>query len=222
VMGTGARWGLDARIQVEPAELSVAGAAARYATFLTDASLLYPAAVMDHLPGRKQRLFDSYAAWFAGVSEWVPHALTPDRVGIRQIRLGVYVALNSRVSRYAVLRSPCWIGEGVFVGARCVVGPHAFLENHSYLEADVEVSHSHIGPGTFIGRYSVLQQSLAWDSTLVNWQTGGARTVTDLFARTCPGPGCSLNPGPFSSPCACPRSGASAGWRVASDRGSAG
>jgi NDP-sugar pyrophosphorylase family protein len=181
ILGTGARWGVEAFLIAESTEPTLTEASARYAEQLNRSSLLYPVVLMDHLPGRDQKLFEDYTSWFAALSDWLPQAITPDRVGIRQVRPGIYVSVNSRVSRHAELRSPCWIGEGVFVGARCIVGPYAFLENHSYLEADVEVSHSQVGPGTFIGRYTVLQQCLAWANTLVNWQSGTATTISDPF-----------------------------------------
>ena len=41
--------------------------------------------------------------------------------------------------------------------------------------------HSHIGPDTFVGRYSEIKDSLAWGDTLINCKLGSAAKVPDSF-----------------------------------------
>lgn len=182
LVGNGARWGLKVTIIEESRELTPAQALLKYQQEVSPSPLTNGIAVLDHFPGLPNfPLFADYTSCFSALREWMPRALTPDRVGMRPIRDGVWVGLRSRISPNAQLHAPCWIGKNVFVGERAVIGPCSIVEDHSFIEADVQVSASHIGPDTFVGQFAELTESLAWGNTLVSWKHGSAAKVPDSF-----------------------------------------
>src|SRR5581483_5380702 len=92
-VGDGTRWGLQLEVVPEARELSVAEARKKYrgpdaAGWLADADVT----VIDHLPGQpEQPLFETYAGWFAAQVNWMPHALTPARIGMREVEPGIFI-----------------------------------------------------------------------------------------------------------------------------------
>jgi hypothetical protein len=183
VIGVGARWGLKVEVLPEARELTPAEARVKYRGGGTD-WLAEPndAVLMDHLPGVFQRpLFNSWAGWFAALLDWMPGAATPNRVGVRELRAGVWVGLRTHISRSAELRAPCWLGEQVHVGPHAVIGPGAILEDRVFVEASSEISYSAVGPETFVGKLTDVEHSLAWGSMLIDWRDGSRVEVPDPF-----------------------------------------
>jgi NDP-sugar pyrophosphorylase family protein len=181
VAGDGARWGLKVEVTPEVRELTPAQAQIKYASELpaTGQNLI---AVLDYFPGAQQwPLFTSHVDLFTALMLWMPKAKTMDRVGVREVRPGIWLGLHAQVSPDAQLRAPCWIGQHVHVGARAVIGPNAVIEDRSFIEAGAEIVNSVIGPDTFVGRLAALQKSFAWGSTLVNWETDSVIQVPDAF-----------------------------------------
>lgn len=183
-VGNGARWGLRVIVQPEKSEPSLDEARAKHQSKDPSAWLPAPQDVilMDHLPGLPRLpLITNYADWFAGTRALMPHAMTPDRIGVRELKPGVWVGLNARVAAGATLIGPCWIGERVCVEAGAVIGPNTVLENEAYIARGAEVSHSIIGPKTFVGQFTEVRNSIAWGGTLINWERGSCLQVTDEF-----------------------------------------
>jgi NDP-sugar pyrophosphorylase family protein len=181
VAGDGARWGLKVEITTELRELTPAQAQIKYASEFpaTGQNLI---TVLDHFPAtQKWPLFTSHVDLFAALMLWMPKAKTIDRVGVREVKPGIWLGLHAQVSPEAQLRPPCWIGQHVYVGARATVGPNAVIEDRAFIEAGAEIVNSVIGPDTFVGRLAALQRSFAWGSTLVNWETDSAIHVPDAF-----------------------------------------
>jgi NDP-sugar pyrophosphorylase family protein len=180
IVGNGSRWGVAAQVLEESRELMPENAAEKYGA---------PASVMDHFPGFPAfPLFTSYQHWFAALENWMPRAETPDRVGVREVRPGIWVGLHGEIAREAQLCAPCWLGDHVYVGPGAVIGPGTVLENGAFIEEKAEIKRSIIGPATLVGQYMQISHSLAWGGTLVNWQTGQENKVADAFLL------CSLHP----------------------------
>ena len=138
--------------------------------------------VLEYFPGQPQLpLFTDYAAYFAAIQAWMPRAITPDRVGVRELQPGVWVARQSHISPEAQLHAPCWVGKSVFAGARAVIGPNVVLEDGAFIEPDAVIKQSLIGAHTFVGRFSEIADSIALGNHLINWKTGAAAKVPDPF-----------------------------------------
>jgi len=181
-IGTGARWGLAVAVREQPQELTPLEARSRYCEQPEGAAGQEWLPVMDHLPGFAQfPLFTSYQGWFSALNVWMPEAITPDRVGVREIQPSVWAGTRSRISSSAELRPPCWLGQSVSIGPRTRVGPGAILEDGALIEEDVQITDSFVGPRTFVGRYSQIKDSIAWGDTLINWKTDSIAKVPDAF-----------------------------------------
>lgn len=175
LVGNGARWGLKAEV-ISDAEYDP--------TRETDPASAEPiqATVLDHLPGLPGRdLFESYASWFEGIMQWMPHATNDVRIGVRELSPGVWVGRGARVADSAQLIAPVWLGNFVRIEADCVIGPEAVIEDRSMVAKASEVAHSIISPATRLGACTELHYSLAQESTLVNWLTGSIVRVPDPF-----------------------------------------
>jgi NDP-sugar pyrophosphorylase family protein len=180
VVGHGSRWGVAAEVIAEPTELTPEQAAEKYGA---------EASLMDHLPGLPDHpLFASYEYWFRALEAWIPRARTPDRVGARELRPGIWAGLRGHISRDANLCAPCWLGDHVYVGPGAFVGPGAVLENGAFVEPNAEIRSSVIGPDTFVGQFVNIENSLVWGGEVVNWHTGLESKVSDDFLL------CSLRP----------------------------
>ncbi len=183
LVGTGARWGLRARVVAEMRELTPEEVRARRAP---DEEGYLPApldvVLIDHLPGGPEhRLAESYAGWFAAVQAGMDHATTPDRVGVREVQPGVRVGWRSHVPADAVLVPPCWIGEKVTIGSGVTLGPNAVVEDRAVIGRGAEVARSIVGAETMVGVLTEVADSLALGDTLVNWQDGSCLHVADEF-----------------------------------------
>jgi NDP-sugar pyrophosphorylase family protein len=181
LVGNGGRWGLKIDVTDEVRELTAAQAQIKYADEFT-AAAPNNISVLDHFPGEPNSpIFTGYAELFSGLVRWLPRANTVDRVGFREVQPGVWIGRHAHVSPEAQLNGPCWIGQHVFVGAKCVIGPNAILEDRSFVEGGAEIAHSVIGSDTFVGKLAALRQSFAWGNTLVNWESGSMAQITDAF-----------------------------------------
>ena len=182
VSGRGERWGLQVQVIDESRELTPAQALIKYEEQLKPSPLQNGIVVLDHFPGLPEYpLFNSYQDCFEAMQQWLPRALTPDRVGIHEVRPGVWTSIHSQISPAAELRAPCWVGNKAFVGPRAVLGPNAIVEDGCFIESDVEIVGSYVGRDTFVGRYSELSSSLAWGNTLINYNSGSITKVPDPF-----------------------------------------
>ena len=180
----GARWGLRVTVKPDKRERTVDEVRARRETGDSTAWLPAPndVVLMESLPGLPQLpLFTSYADWFAAARAWMPYALTPDRIGVRERESGVWVGMNTHVAAGAQLIAPCWIGEGVWIEAGAVIGPHAVLEREVFVARGAEISHSVINAETFVGQFTAVHNSIASGGTLINWQLDSCLKVPDAF-----------------------------------------
>src|SRR5262249_52642043 len=107
--------------------------------------------VVDHFPGATQPLFTCYSDLFRGLLNWLPQALMPDRVGVREFRPGIKVGWHTRISSGAQLHAPCWIGQSVYIGSGAVVGPMAVIEDRSFVEPAGANTRCRLWRGTFLG-----------------------------------------------------------------------
>lgn len=183
-IGNGARWGLHATVHSEKYEMTREEARAKHQA--PDPAVWLPAPhdifLLDHLPGRPEwPLTTSYADWFAAVRALMPSALTPDRIGVRELQPGVWAGWRAHIDSGAKLIGPCWIGDRTWIEAGAIIGPNAVLEKEVFVARGAEVSHSVIGPKTYVGEFTEVRNSIAWGGTLINWERGSCLRVADEF-----------------------------------------
>ena len=182
VAGDGARWGLSVNVIEESRELTPAQALLKYDKDLAPDSTHDGIVVLDHFPkGAEKPLFIDYASHFKNLLTWMPHAKTPDRVGVKELMPQIYTGLRARISASAKLNAPCWLGKNVYVGAGATIGPMTIVEDGSFIESGATVVHSLVGPDTFVGKFAELSESFAQGDTLVNLRTGSVAKVPDNF-----------------------------------------
>jgi NDP-sugar pyrophosphorylase family protein len=184
VVGDGSRWGFIVEVVKELRDLDVKEARKLHKpTYETD-WVAEPADVlkMDCLPGcPEHKAFESYASWFAAVREWAPRLAKGNRIGLKEIAPGVWAGRKVRISSRAKLIGPCFIGDNVRVEKNAVVGPFAFLEDQVVADEACEINNSWVGPDTFVGSLTKVENSLAWGSSLINWKNGSHLLVPDSF-----------------------------------------
>ena len=181
LVGTGARWGISIKLIEESRELTAAQAFLKYEKQLKSGTTSQ-ITVMDHFPGQPEKpLFAGYKGFYEAMMDWLPRAVTPERVGARQIRPGVWVGVHAHVSEDAELVGPCWIGSHAYIGAKTVIGPNAIIEDGGFVESISAITNSIVGPDTFVGQCAEISGSIALGNTLVNVDTESAIEISDEF-----------------------------------------
>ena len=194
VVGDGTRWGLHIKVEAETCESNAAEVTENYFAQLNT----HPEYIvqMDHLPGRPGKLlFESYAAWFKELYDWIPLAQSIDRIGQCEIEPGVWVGLRTRITPSARFLAPCWLGDHVKINRDAVIGPGAIIEPATIVGAGAHITHSVIGPATFVGAQTKIENSIASRHTLINWSTNSSLRVPDAFwLSSLRGPLCAQRP----------------------------
>lgn len=76
-----------------------------------------------------------------------------------------------------------------------MIGPMAIVEDRVRLESDCEISGTHVGPDTMVGKFAELNGALAWGDLMIDRASGTLTQVVDPFIM------CALR-----RPCAPPKS----------------
>ena len=182
VAGDGARWGLALRVVEESRELTAAQTLLKYQRELDPANSQNRIVLLDRLPDLQgQPLFQNYETFFNALVAFMPHARTPDRVGVRELQPGVWGGLNCHVSTDAQLEGPCWLGKNVFVGSKAVIGPNTIIEDGAFIDSMASISDSLVGADTYVGQCTEITGSLAFGDTLIKTASGTAIKVPDQF-----------------------------------------
>lgn len=172
----GTAWGLALEVSPEPSELSPAAAAAKHAAFQPDATL-----TLDTLPQAPEvPLLADAAAWHHSRATLLP-LLAPPQIGARETAPGIWLGLRARVDNTAKLIAPCWLGPNTIVRADATIGPDAYVESDSLVDAHATVAHSTVAPRTYLGSMIHLGDSIATGSMLTNWSNGSQVRLTDAF-----------------------------------------
>lgn len=124
--------------------------------------------------------FQSYRHWFEMVRARFSTA-SSERAGMRELSPGVCVHSRAEVAPDAKLVAPCWVGENARIGSECTIGPGAYIEDGCVIEKGANVEESWIGPGTHVGVFVDILDSLAWGRWLCKWTTGSTTVVQDAF-----------------------------------------
>lgn len=185
VVGRGEAWGIT--VEVFPVkdrvefDASVTAAAMAADSASKSGAQLSGSFLLDHLPQAPHLpLWQSYRGWYEAQQILLP-TLARERVGMREVKPGVFVGLRSQVAPDATLAGPCWIGANVRIGPRAVIGVGAIIEDGAYVDEGVEVVGSILGPRTYLGSFTELRDSFAWGTDLLNLDSGSLIEVADRF-----------------------------------------
>ncbi len=172
-IGRGERWGMKIDVLAEAREWTVAEVRARFN--------LENVMLADRLPALPDApLFESCAGFFGAMQRWQPLA-HPYRVGTKEIAPGIWAGLRCKIDPSAKLVAPCWLGENVWIRANATVGPDAFIEDSALVDHDAEVIRSWVGPWTYVGALTHVNQSLAWADGLLNLASSSFTEIVDMF-----------------------------------------
>ena len=184
LVGSGEKWGLQATCHSEAIEPTIPEARKKHRP--ADSAGFVPepedVQIVDHLPwDDSYPMFADYAAWFATAKIILQRIQPGFRVGMRQLKPGVWVGRDSKIAPTAKLEGPCWLGCGVHVGPHASIGPNTIVEDETFIDETAELAESWVGPQTYVGGLTSIYESLAWGSALVNWRTESHITVPDPF-----------------------------------------
>lgn len=180
LVGGGERWGLKALVQPESRELTVALASLKYGAHGPTAEDTI--VLLDHFPGHPDKpLFNTYEGFFSALQSWIPSANTPDRIGVRELRPGVWTGHHTRIASTAVIEAPCWIGQNCRIEGHAVIRGGSIIENGVVVDQAAEINASHVGPRTYVGKFADVNESFAWGDALLNWRSGSLVRVPDPF-----------------------------------------
>jgi len=184
LVGSGEKWGLQATCCNEAIEPTIPEARKKHKP--SDGQGYHPepddVRVVDHLPwDDSYPMFADYASWFGAAKAILKRIQPGFRVGMRQVKPGVWVGRDSKIAPSARIEGPCWLGHGVNVGPHARIGPNTIVENQSFIDETAELVEAWVGPETYVGGLTSICESLAWGSGLVNWRTGSHITVPDPF-----------------------------------------
>lgn len=183
IVGKGCRWGLGIEIKtVPPAQIeSMVGDIESGITSHQTETISF-VQVLNHFPRQAgHNIFASYAHWFRAVQDRLPQALTPDRVGIKEVRPGIFAGSQSWIPDSAQLTAPCWIGHQVVIGPATFIGPQTVIEDRAVVKKGARIKGSIIGPDTLVGRHTEINDSLVFGDLLINWKSGSSIRVRDVF-----------------------------------------
>jgi hypothetical protein len=184
LVGSGERWGIEAMVCSEAIEPTPEEARKKHKPGEGGGYLPQPedVQVVDHLPwDDSYPMMADYAAWFAACRQVLGQIQPGFRVGMRQMKPGVWVGRGSQIAPDAQIEGPCWLGRGVHVGGNAVIGPNVIVEDETYIDETAELADCWVGPETYVGTLTQVRESLAWGSTLVNWRTDSHIVVPDPF-----------------------------------------
>lgn len=162
-VGTGEAWGL--RVSVTP---------------VADERRSEGASLLDGADAVCDGVFQSYRAWFEALRSAFLDA-SNRRPGMRELSPGVCVHSRAEIAPGAKLVAPCWVGENARIGPECLIGPGAYIEDGCVIEKGANVEESWVGPGTYVGPFVDILDSLAWGRWLCKWTTGTTTVVPDAF-----------------------------------------
>lgn len=182
IVGDGARWGLRVEIIPESNELTRDEAREKYCKSDSVLDAESHLALIDHFPGfAGEKLFESYTGFFSALQFWLSQNSVQPRIGVKEIKPGVWVGMRTQVSPRAKLIAPCWIGENVLIKEDAVIGPMAILENGVVVENNATIYESWVGSETFAGSLIQVKDSLALGNLLVNLRLYSIIRISDSF-----------------------------------------
>lgn len=187
----GGRWGLSVTVISVKREPSVEETRLRF-TGKDTAGRAPNIITLDTLPSMPHKpLWESSSALFDIMLGTLRGTPPESHLTMREIAPEVHVSTRAQISATAKIEGPVWIGPQVIVGDHAQILAGSVIEEAAYIDHHAIVSESWVGPGTYVGALTNVQNSFAWGGGIENWQRASFLEVTDDFLLT------NLNHKPF-------------------------
>lgn len=180
----GGKWGLSVTVLSVKREPSIEETRQRF-TGKDSAGRVPNIITLDTLPDMPHKqLWESSAA----LHDILHHRLlvTPaeSHLTMREVAPKVHVSTRARVSATAKIEGPVWIGPQVIIGDNAQILAGSVIEEAAYIDRGAIVGDSWVGPNTYVGALTSVQNSFAWGGGIENWRHGSFLEITDDFLLT--------------------------------------
>jgi len=180
----GGRWGLSVTVLSVKREPSVEETRERFMG--KDSTGRVPNIItLDTLPSLPHKLLWESSAKLFDIMQNNLRATPPESyLTMREIAPEVHVSTRARIAPTAKIEGPVWIGPQVIVGDHAQILAGTIIEEAAYIDRHAIVSESWVGPNTYVGALTNVQNSFAWGGGIENWRKGVFLEVTDDFLLT--------------------------------------
>jgi len=180
----GGRWGLSVTVLSVKREPSVEETSQRFMG--KDSTGRVPNIItLDTLPSMPHKLLWESSAKLFDLMQNNLRATPPEScLTMREIAPDVHVSTRARIAPTAKIEGPVWIGPQVIVGDNAQILAGTIIEEAAYIDRQAIVSESWVGPNTYVGALTNVQNSFAWGGGIENWRKGVFLEVTDDFLLT--------------------------------------
>ena len=180
----GRSWGLSITVLAVKSEPSIAEARLRFTG--KDSSGRVPSIItLDTLPLRVDKpLWESSSTLFDLMLSSLRGTSPESRPDMQEIAPEVHVSSRAQIAATAKIEGPVWIGPQVIVGDQAQILAGSVIEEGSYIDHHAIVSEGWVGPGTYVGALTQVQNSFVWGGGIENWRKGVFLEVTDDFLLT--------------------------------------
>ncbi len=183
-LSQGSHRGLSITVLAVKTEPSIAEARLRFTG--KDSSGRVPSIItLDTLPSRPDKLlWESSSSLFDLMLVSLRGTSPESQPTMCEIAPEVHVSSQAKIAATAKIEGPVWIGPQVIVGDHAQILAGTVIEEAAFIDAHAIISDSWVGPGTYVGALTNVQNSFAWGGGIENWRKGVFLEVTDDFLLT--------------------------------------
>jgi Bacterial sugar transferase len=180
----GGRWGLSVTVLSVKREPSIEETRQRF-TGKDSAGRVPNIITLDTLPDMPHKpLWESSSALHEILLNSLLMTPAESHLTMREVASKVHVSTRARVSPTAKIDGPEWIGPQVIIGDNAQILAGTIIEEAAYIDRNAVVSESWVGPNTYVGALTTVQNSFAWGGGIENWRKGSFLEITDDFLLT--------------------------------------
>ena len=180
----GGRWGLSVTVLSVKREPSIEETRQRF-TGKDSAGRVPNIITLDTLPDMPHKpLWESSSALHEILLNSLLVTPAESHLTMREVASKVHVSTRARVSPTAKIEGPVWIGPQVIIGDNAQILAGTIIEEAAYIDRNAVVSESWVGPNTYVGALTTVQNSFAWGGGIENWRKGSFLEITDDFLLT--------------------------------------
>ena len=165
-VGNGAAWGLEIELIPTRMEMTLEDAVVHYG-----GQRRCTVRIIDTLPDGTA-LWTSTAETFNIIASQLDRQNMAGSLTMREVKPQVWVSTKARVADGVVVNGPVWIGPHATVRKGAKIGPRTVIEAHAFVDELATIRESWIGPATYLGAATDVNQALVWGRTITHWEDG--------------------------------------------------